>query len=146
VAKGNIWFHVDGEEGASFWSTGKNYDQLVLEVGIVHLDSDVASEIPVANIPDTKGEEKKDELLDQLDQLLQEQESKVNEEEPNAPLLPFPKQSCQSGVIPELKVLKVEINTDVTIVATRLPKDRQELVQALSVGKQVEMVPNDVTI
>ncbi|KYQ92611.1 DUF544 family protein [Tieghemostelium lacteum] len=48
VSEGNLWFHVDGDQGASFWDNGKDYDALVFELGMELID-DLGPSIDIAN-------------------------------------------------------------------------------------------------
>eukprot|EP01132_Coremiostelium_polycephalum_P006652 gene6652-8230_t len=38
VRSNNLWFHIDGDKGASYWDNGKDYEALVFELGVRLID------------------------------------------------------------------------------------------------------------
>ncbi|EGC31787.1 hypothetical protein DICPUDRAFT_82343 [Dictyostelium purpureum] len=40
VYQNNLWFHIEGDEGASFWDNGKDYESLVLKLNVQLIDDE----------------------------------------------------------------------------------------------------------
>ncbi|KAN0043037.1 hypothetical protein ACTA71_010672 [Dictyostelium dimigraforme] len=40
VFENNLWFHIEGDEGASFWDNGKDYESLVFKLSVQLIDDE----------------------------------------------------------------------------------------------------------
>ncbi|KAK5575798.1 hypothetical protein RB653_006932 [Dictyostelium firmibasis] len=40
VFEGNLWFHIEGDDGATFWDNGKDYESLVFKLNVQLIDDE----------------------------------------------------------------------------------------------------------
>jgi hypothetical protein len=120
VAKGYLWFHIDGDTGASYWGEARDYDHLIRKLQIFRIEdnSSIPTEspfnperyIPTYDIPPFVGP--KDLVL-------------------SKPKAATPVGNVTDQYTEEFRIEAIEIGARVKIISTRIYKEQHELQQAL---------------